>query len=303
MPKQVVSTTFEELLAEYEAGVEWAAGLGAIPNHASRFNRYHWVLRELVHTYKCAPEAELQAKFNEYSDVLFEATGFRDISTNLAKVELTKEDRKEVSKRLQVMFGGPLWRADEDESEPRTLKARNTGLELIIAALFARAGLHIEFQRPADLVTKVENSKIFLEAKRCRSEAKIVQRFLDAMNQCNSRVGQSGSSKAAGIALVDFSSVVNPDGYVTQYENEEDAQRTLRAAVNSFATEFVPKIPLEKYPRVLALMIRYGGMVRSRNLLSHAQQWGLVVNSTLVGHFKDAANSVANTLHYSFENE
>lgn len=281
-------TTFAELERRYLDGLGWLKNQGVVPENNSRLPYYAEILKELIGAVKQDSKETLEERFNEYADVLFEANDFVDIAAGLSGAA---DDG--LKKRLQWLIGGPNRRDQEIPDDGGSIRGRNTAFELIVAARLSRSGLEPQFREAADTTITINGRKVFFECKRCRSEKKIVANFNQAIDQCHRRISQSASKFATGIAVVDFSTVANPEGKVAAFASNDVAIAALQGAAGSFAREFVPQILKAEHTKILALMVRYSGMIATEGrLISHAQQWAFVKN----GNLDEATNAIADQL-------
>jgi hypothetical protein len=296
MPGRFDTASFEEVLREFDEGLAWLKAEGTPSPPEGRFTFYRSILEELASSYKTASKEEIEGKFATYSDVLFEANDF--ILTYRA---LSRAKHPGLKKRLEHLVGGPQHRDMENAEDGRSVRARNTGFELAVAARFADAGFPPDFQGPADTNISVENRKVFIECKRVRSDKKIISNASNALGQCNTRINNSSSKLASGIIVLDFSVIANPNAKTVAFESRESAQAVFKGLIEAFVDEHCPKIPLAENKKVLALMLRYCGLVVTEGrLLNHAQEWAYVTSPFCEGHRPADLQTIGHALGRDF---
>ncbi|MDE0853904.1 MAG: hypothetical protein OSA97_05735 [Nevskia sp.] len=284
------------MLREFDEGLAWLKSQGTPSPSEGRFTFYRSVLDDLANSYKTASKEDVEAKFSTYADVLFEANDFI-----LTYRGLSHGKHPGLKKRLERLIGGPQRRDMERSEDGSSVRARNTGFELAVAARLADAGFPPDFQGPADTNIAIENRKVFIECKRVRSDKKIISNANEAIRQCNTRISNSSSKLASGIIVLDFSVTANPDAKTAAFESRERAQAVFKALIESFVAEHCPRIPLGENKKILALMLRYCGLVVTEGrLLNHAQEWAYVTSPFCEGHRPADVQTIGQALGRDF---
>lgn len=283
------SNDYRTVSANFETALEWMTKYGANPER-SRLGRYRLILNDLVKAYTAADFDSMKRREDDFMDVLFEVHEVIEIHRGLRALDIPG-----LSLSLKKLFDGPMQRKDE-LSASRSIIGRNTAFELLVASRFARAGLAVDISRVADVIVKIDNRIIYTECKRPSSPKKILSNLRSALTQCRNRIAVCPSHISSGIAAIDFSWAANPQSKILELADFGEIDATLTSVVNSFIEEFAPQLWLQK--KTLGILVRFSGLIvnSEKALLNHAQQWGFIINSRLVGVRAELASLLAQSI-------
>jgi hypothetical protein len=158
--------------------------------------------------------------------ILFETEEIQHIYRGLAT-----HDGAGLRERLGELVSGPPSYLDESPGGA-SHRPRDYGWELYVGAFFALAGFPPEFGLRGDVSVRIGEQHIFVECKRPSSEAKVVPRISEALDQLESDYASCDAPRRCrGIVALSMTKIINPRGgwrrYRTADELEADAQKRL----------------------------------------------------------------------------
>jgi len=165
---------------------------------------------------------------------------------------------------LKRSLAGAALRSDENLPSP----ARDVQFELILAALFRRAGFSVSLDEP-DVIVLDESRRFGVAAKRPRSHAKLEKNIRDARRQ----VQQSG---LPGMIAVDVSCILNPEDTAIETANFTAANAAVVDAVSSYLRENSYRISRWiASDRVFGVVLHYAKAIHETvtPMLAYRRQW------------------------------
>lgn len=132
---------------------------------ATRFGAYERHLRKLI---ELGPEGRVKLSADERGQAYLLGQELSDLLF-ASKVALTKEHLHQ-SPRIGEIFNGPDFSSNENDGGNN--QPRNTLFELYVAARIEAAGFHAEFGGNTDIITRLDEFSLAIEAKRPQSQNK-----------------------------------------------------------------------------------------------------------------------------------
>lgn len=252
MRVEVNNHTLKEIAEQYESAVSWVASIG-FPVDRGRLDAY----RRIV--------AELSANFETHGWGDFDSAEHRErvcrtlleirelISIHRGLAPLPEPDS---ATGLRHCVKGPFSPTSELASTASN-RARNTGFELYLNALFAFGGLRPRYSTDADLLADYRGHTVFVEAKRPASAGGVERAIHDANRQLSRRLDHLDGQDAMGLLALDLTKVINPDSKVMPVSDEEH----LRALMWNEDTRQIAMLRSywhkRRHPRTAGVMLHY----------------------------------------------
>ena len=222
-PHSTLVRSGEELAVQGKESVEWLRELGV----SKPADRYHGYLRafEAFKNFK-GDEAGRTDKFKSYVNAQAELYELSRVRSALAEVD----SEHYINTLKRISQGQPFRHVAENDP------GRDYLFEMSIAARLLKAGHEVELNHIADVVTRIEGRKIYFEAKRIKSVAKLASRVSEANSQLKKRLAQDSSSKSRGIVAVNVTDVINPDCEMMLLRERQDLRKEHSKVFNEFVT-------------------------------------------------------------------
>lgn len=232
-----------ELLAKDGVeSVEWLCSLG-ISNPA---DRYHSYLRELQQFEEIqGDEASTRAKFERFVNANAEL-----YELNRVRQALMQVDSQAYLDTLKKITQGQPFR-NAAKSDP----GRDYLFEISIASRLLNAGHEVILNQLADVVTHVNGRKLYIEAKRIKSQGKLSKRISEANNQLRKRITNDPSSKARGIVAINITDVINPENSAIILRDEHSLKDKHSAVFNGFIASNLDDFDKGMYDKCLGVFV------------------------------------------------
>ena len=222
----------KSLKDEYADALSWLESLG-IDYRSTRFAKYEKdieLLENIALTDK-SKNRNRNAELDSYDSVL-EANDLIMIHKGLAKI-----NDNELIEKLKLFAKDPIHSSDEKIPIDFPL-ARNTGLELLVAAHFALGGYQISFKTIADVVV-IDNENVFhIECKRPSKESTIKNNLDKAYKQLKRRYNEfDGPLMDRGFVVLSIGKIINPENKMYGVKDESELLNTLNEVVINFLND------------------------------------------------------------------
>ena len=108
--------------------------------------------------------------------------------------------------------------------------SRNFLFELLVAVFFARKGYKIEFTKIADIIAYRNNTKIYIECKKCYSDKKIEKNLKYAHKQLTANISQKDFN-TVGLVALDISHLSDKHIPKCEFPNQNAAQAAIKSGI------------------------------------------------------------------------
>lgn len=214
----------EELAQQGSEAVEWLRILGV----SKPADRYHGYVRVMESFGKIGgDDSEVVKEFDSFVNANAEL--YELIRVRKALMEVDSQCYLDTLKRISQ--GQPFRHVAENDP------GRDYLFEMSIASRFLNAGHEVDLNQIADIVAQVNGKKVYVEAKRIKSAAKLGSRVSESNKQLKKRLAQDASSTSRGIVAVNITDVITPD-CETKVINDQARLREQHSRVfNGFITQ------------------------------------------------------------------
>lgn len=213
----VTPHSLNEIHDDYKVAIDWLASIG-FQIERGRLQQYGKILKTLSTNYAENGWGDFENKTyrTQVTTMLLEVRElvsiYKGLSTNYEPFELHHD--------VKHYLKGPF-RVKDEKSSNSSNRARNTGFELYLNAIFLKAGFKPNYNTLADLSFNVGNVRFFVEAKRPTTKKTIKNIINDANLQLSRRLNSSNSKISKGLIALDLTKIINPDDKVMPVHNEK----------------------------------------------------------------------------------
>jgi len=213
----------EEMVLQGKEAVEWLRSLGV----SKPADRYHSYLRafDKFKDDNCDNET-ITKRFHDFVNAHAEIYELVRVRSGLLQVD----SQNYINTLKRISQGQPFRHIAENDP------GRDYLFEMSIAARLLKAGHEVDLNQIADVVAVVEGRRIYVEAKRVKSPAKLASRVAEANAQLKKRLSRDTSSKSRGIVAINITDVINPNCDTVILEREQDVRKHHSAEFNGFVT-------------------------------------------------------------------
>ncbi len=178
--------------------MEWLRSLGI----STPADRYHGYVRTIENFGKIQGDRSALLKgFDAFVNANAELFELNRVYKALMQVD--SQSYLDTLKRISQ--GQPFRHVAENDP------GRDYLFEMSIASRLLNAGHEVDLNQIADIVAQVNGRKVYIEAKRIKSAAKLASRVSEANKQLKKRLAQDSSSTSRGIVAVNITDVVSPE--------------------------------------------------------------------------------------------
>ena len=134
---------------------------------------------------------------------------------------------------LEEALQGP---ADLYKETEKSNRGRNATFELVVAGLYARAGLPVEFRENPDILSKYSGRPLVIQCKRPFKPTSIPNNLSDAGRQL--RTDLKADPAALAIIAVSFSRLFNQGHQIAAFTSEEEMDAIMRSTLRKAVSQF-----------------------------------------------------------------
>lgn len=195
--------THNETTAELKNAITWAKEHLGLRTESTRFSTY----------YKTLANSKPLKNFENYKNHLLT---LKEINEFITIYRAFRDEPKEnILVQVESIISGKPYRQDRRIDKSDT--SRNFLLELSIAARLKLSGAKVETKNISDIVVRFENTNIYIECKRVRSERKLLKRIHKADGQITERT--KTTNNAHGYITVDVTDLLCTHKDIETYDS------------------------------------------------------------------------------------
>lgn len=140
-----------KILERYQESFDWLSSIG-LPFSKSRYGRYKQIIEQFAYKFDEINKENFEQKLYEFLNAHLEVT-------ELIRIKNSFENslHADFIEKLKKVTSGSLFR-----NQSRQDQSRDYSFELSVATRFLNAGYSVDISHMADVVTIVNNRKIFI---------------------------------------------------------------------------------------------------------------------------------------------